>query len=184
MRRWWLPATASPTPGPATDGLPDVWRAPVVSRVTESLYVGALPRPEQAAPLAALGVRLIISLSFQRPPSAYYRSPFRVLRLTWPDSPLFPLPLSLLERGVRAARPEVAAGRPVLVHCRGGVHRSVAVAACILIAEGRSPDEAMRLIKEARPLADPYAWHVQPRIRLFAARWQRQAAASDPPGAG
>ena len=73
-----------------------------------------------------------------------------------------------------SARPEVAAGRPVLVHCRAGVHRSVAVAACILITEGRSADEAMRLIKEARPVADPYAWYIQRRIRLFADRWQRR----------
>jgi len=48
------------------------------------------------------------------------------------------------------------------------------VAACILITEGRSADEAMRLIKEARPVADPYAWYIQRRIRLFADRWQRR----------
>lgn len=183
MRRWRPSTAVSPASLPTADSSPDVWRAPLISRVTERLYVGALPRLEQAATLAALRVRLIISLSLQRPPSVYYRGPFHVVRLTWPDSPLLPLPLSLLARGVRAAQPEVAAGRPVLVHCRAGVHRSVAVAACILIAEGRSADEAMRLIKEARPVADPYAWYVQPRIRRFAAYWQRQENVIGPPGA-
>lgn len=173
MSRQRLPGALAAAPTTAS-GSPDLWRAPVVSRVTESLYVGALPRPQQATALEALGVRLIISLSFQRPPPVYYRAPFHVLRLTWPDSPLFPLPLALLERGARAALPEVDAGRSVLVHCRAGVHRSVAVAACILITEGRSADEAMRLIKEARPVADPYAWYIQRRIRLFADRWQRR----------
>lgn len=142
-----------------------------ISRVRDGLYVASLPRRQDAPLIQSLGVHLILSLTLQPPPSRYHHAPFRVLRLPWPDSPLLPMPLRLLARGVTAALSEMDAQRGVLVHCRMGVHRSVALAACILIAQGATPRDAMGLVKEARPLADPYAWYVAPRIDLFALYW-------------
>jgi hypothetical protein len=48
-----------------------------------------------------------------------------------------------------------------------GVHRNVAQATCVLIGMGYYADDAMRLIKEKRAVADPYAGYIQKRIRLF-----------------
>ena len=53
-------------------------------------------------------------------------------------------------------------------HCAYGRHRSVAMGACILIAQGYDPYSAMELIKQKRPVADPYAFYIRPRIMKFA----------------
>jgi len=42
---------------------------------------------------------------------------------------------------------------------------------CVLIAQGYEPEEAMRLIKERRSVADPYAFYIRPRILEFAREW-------------
>ena len=63
-------------------------------------------------------------------------------------------------------------GDSVLVHCKEGIHRSVAQAACVLIGMGYTADEAMQLIKEKRAVADPYARHIQSRIQKFEEYWQ------------
>jgi hypothetical protein len=62
----------------------------------------------------------------------------------------------------------------VLSHCKQGVHRGVAMACCVLIAKGMTADEAMRLVCERREVSDPYARHIQSRIRLFERDWQLQ----------
>jgi protein-tyrosine phosphatase len=79
----------------------------------------------------------------------------------------------VLKRGVDAALPIIADGWKVLVHCKYGVHRSVAMACCILIGTGHSADEAMRLVAERRAAADPHAGYVQKRIRKFETEWRK-----------
>ncbi len=39
----------------------------------------------------------------------------------------------------------------VVVHCLGGLGRSGTIAACVLSARGRDPDQALRLVRRARP---------------------------------
>jgi hypothetical protein len=46
--------------------------------------------------------------------------------------------------------------------------------ACILVAQGLTPDEAMRLIKTRRPAADPQAWYIRRRIEKFARKWEAE----------
>lgn len=47
-------------------------------------------------------------------------------------------------------REEIAAGRPVYVHCWGGIGRTGTVAGCWLVEQGLSGDEALRRIAELR----------------------------------
>jgi protein-tyrosine phosphatase len=42
-------------------------------------------------------------------------------------------------------------GETVVVHCRGGLGRSGTIAACCLVATGRDPVEAIRMVRKARP---------------------------------
>jgi protein-tyrosine phosphatase len=42
-------------------------------------------------------------------------------------------------------------GETVVVHCRGGLGRSGTIAACVLVSLGRSPREAIRMVRRARP---------------------------------
>jgi protein-tyrosine phosphatase len=119
-----------------------------------------------------LGVDLVLSMLWFAPPRELAKPPFKLVRLPMIDHPLFPLPLWMLRRGVKAAMPVLDSGGRVLVYCRGGIHRSVAMACCILIARGMSSDEAMDLVIRQRPIADPRAPYIAARILLFERDWR------------
>jgi len=145
-----------------------------ITQIADRLYVGAWPQREHAGELATLNVRLIISmLFFERMAVELSQPPFRLVRLRAFDHPLAPIPIQLLKRGVLEALPAMDGGASVLIHCKLGVHRSVAMASCVLIGMGRSADEAMRVVKERRPVADPHAWYIERRIRAFEKSWRR-----------
>jgi hypothetical protein len=52
------------------------------------------------------------------------------------------------------------------------------MATCILIAHGYTSAEAMKLIVEQRAVADPYAPHIQSRIRKFEQDWHKRHGTS------
>jgi predicted protein tyrosine phosphatase len=81
----------------------------------------------------------------------------------------------MLRRGVKAALPVIERGDAVLIHCKSGVHRSVAMTSCILIALGYRSDEAMQFIVEQRGVADPYVPYIQSRILKFEQDWHERA---------
>lgn len=82
------------------------------------------------------------------------------------------MPLNTLYRGVKTALPVIEGGGKVLVHCRVGRHRSVAMACCILIGMGYSSSDAMKLVKERREEADPDRWYIRSRIIMFEDYWR------------
>lgn len=98
------------------------------------------------------------------------RQEFKQVYLPWVDVVLLPQPLWLLDRGVRTILPHMKKGESVLVHCRMGRHRSVALVGCILVAQGMRAEEAMKLIKKQRLIADPEAWHVKRQIVRYEKR--------------
>lgn len=146
-----------------------------ISRITDFLYVGTTPGRKDFERLLAVGVRLVINmrLLLGQPPSSSL-SLIRYLRLRTFDSPLLPIPAGVLMRGTRTALEVIAQGGAVYTHCSRGRHRSVAMAAAILIAQGYSPEAAMQLIGERRAVADPGAAHIQPRIHEFARAWKAE----------
>lgn len=144
---------------------------PDISPITDQVYISAWPRGEHADEIRALGVRLILSMHWRRPSKTVGHPPVRLLWLPTVDTPLTPMPMSLLHLGVQAALPVLRQGDKVLIHCKAGVHRSVAMACCVLIGLGYTADEAMRLVKEQRAVADPDVWYIRRRILKFEQRW-------------
>jgi protein-tyrosine phosphatase len=144
------------------------------SPITDTLYLGTTPeKPEDYNQLRSLGITLVINMRIeQRPNPDPHNQPLRTLHFRTIDHPFFPIPIHILNKGTRAALDEFACGGKVFVHCFGGRHRSVAMAASILIAQGRTPDEAMNLLKERHDKADPYIWYIRSRIMRFAKRWE------------
>jgi len=143
-----------------------------ISRITDSLYVGTTPGQQDFQRLHDLGVRLVINmrLLLGEPPSRALPN-MRYVRLRTFDNPLLPIPASALVRGTRTALAVIAEGGGVYTHCSRGRHRSVAMAAAILIAQGLPPESAMQIIRERRAVADPGAAHIRPRILEFARAW-------------
>jgi len=142
------------------------------SKITDNLYIGTTPKSVDYDLLHDLGVKLVINMRIGLPPRHDPRTPpMRSLWLPAIDSPLFPIPIRLLQIGVKEALPVIENGGVVYTHCSKGRHRGPVMGTCILIAQGMSAEEAMQLIKERRPIADPHAWYIQRRIMQFAQTW-------------
>jgi len=143
------------------------------SKITDCLYIGRPPLPEDYPLLHDLGVRLVINMRAMHGPQFDPQNPpIPALWLRTFDSPLMPTPLRALQHGVMAALHTIAEGGSVYAHCAHGKHRGPA----ILIAQGHPPANAMELIKNQRDSADPYIWYIRRWIERFAATWDEPAA--------
>lgn len=144
-----------------------------ISKITDQLYIAAHPQVEDANAILDLDVRLILNMIFIPPAEVYKNPPFHMITLRTFDSIFLPIPIRMLVKGVEASLPVIQTGGSVLVYCRQGRHRSVAMAAAVLIGQGFTAEEAMQLIKSKRGKADPYAWHIKRRITKFEEVWRR-----------
>jgi len=142
------------------------------SKITDDLFVGNMPSRNDYDRLRDLGVRLIINMRFTAPPKVdLHQQPISTLWLRSIDSPFFPISIQKLIQGTQVALETIRNGGRVYSHCAYGRHRSVAMGACILIAQGYDPQAAMQLIKDRRTVADPFAYYIRPRILKFAREW-------------
>jgi protein tyrosine phosphatase (PTP) superfamily phosphohydrolase (DUF442 family) len=142
------------------------------SEITENLWIGTTPSSRDFEVLRQRGVRLVINMRFgHRSHPDGGEPPLDYLWLRTFDSPIIPIPVRALIRGVQAALDVIGEGGKVYAHCARGRHRAVAMGAAILIAQGLSPEAAMSLIKERRSVADPYMFYIRRRIMLFARPW-------------
>ena len=142
------------------------------SHITDDLFIGNTPLVQDYDGLRELGIRLIINMRFTRSPYPdLHHTPIQLLWLRTIDSPFFPLSMPKLILGAKTALETIHMGGKVYVHCAYGRHRGVAMGACILIAQGYDPEAAMKLVVERRPVADPNAYYIRPRIMQFARQW-------------
>ena len=145
-----------------------------ISEITPDLYIGSQPDAAHAAALGALNIGLVINMRAElRPDPVFGAPPFSSLWLRTYDFFLIPIHMATLEQGATAALAVIAQGRRVLVHCQRGRHRSVAMAAAILIAQGSTARDAMRLIRARRAVADPQVWYIRWRIEKFERYWSK-----------
>lgn len=142
-----------------------------ISRITDTLYIAAHPAPADADYLRQLPTQLMLSIRMRPPHPTVRVAAEQWVHLPCMDTPFTPLPMLLLWTGVETALPVISAGKNVVVHCAYGRHRSVALACCILIGQGYSAADAMALVKQQRPIADPYVGYIRARIERFEARW-------------
>ena len=141
------------------------------SKITDDLFIGDTPSTRDYDHLRDLGVRLVINMRFEHGPAPDAGLPhLDFLWLRTFDNPCLPIPIRALQRGAHAALETIRSGGKVYAHCARGRHRGVAMGAAVLIAQGHSPAEAMRLIKARRPDADPGVFYIRSRILRFARR--------------
>ena len=152
-----------------------------LSQITDDLFIGNTPSRKDYNRLRDLGVRLIINMRLTSAPKLDPRQQsIKALWLRSIDSPFFPLSIQKLIHGAQAALETIRDGGKVYAHCAYGRHRSVAMGACILIAQGYTSGDAMQLIADRRSVADPFAWYIRPRILKFAKEWNVGADAVRP----
>lgn len=144
-----------------------------ISQITETLYVGGEPKRDCTAELLDRKIKLVISMvGWSHPREKLFPPPIHLLWLRAYDFFFSPIPIRLLADGVKAALPVIQKGHSVFTFCAHGRHRSVAMAAAILIAQGHSADDALRLIKAQRKIADPRLWYIRDQVLLFEQRWK------------
>jgi protein tyrosine phosphatase (PTP) superfamily phosphohydrolase (DUF442 family) len=147
-----------------------------LSRITDSLFIGTTPSSHDYDLLRQLGVTLVINMRVeQRPRPDPHTPPMEVLWLPAFDTPLIPISITSLKRGATAALKAIQQGGKIYVHCQGGIHRGAAMGAAILIAQGFLPQEAIRMIKQYRPVASPDTWYIRRRIYRFAKSWRLES---------
>jgi protein-tyrosine phosphatase len=145
------------------------------SHITENLLIGTTPAPHDYEQLRELSVKLVINMRVEQGPFPDpHDPPLDFLWLRTFDTMFVPIPIGALIRGTQAALKVIESGSRVYVHCAAGRHRSVALGAAILIAQGHAPQPAMQLIKSKRSFADPEIFYIRWRILKFAAEWARQ----------
>ncbi len=149
------------------------------SPITDDLFIGNMPSASDYDQLHDIGVRLIINMRFSRGPKPdSHHPPIQTLWLRSIDSPLFPISIHKLMRGAQTALETICSGGKVYAHCAYGRHRGVAMGACILIAQGMPPIDAMKLIESRRSVADPDAFYIKSRILKFAKLWKASGQVS------
>src|SRR4030042_5162643 len=104
------------------------------SKITDNLYIGTTPKAKDYDLLRELGVNLVINMRIGLPPKRdSHLPPLRSLWLPVIDSPIFPMPVRLLQIGVQEALKVIESGGAVYAHCSRGRHRGPAMGARILI---------------------------------------------------
>jgi protein tyrosine phosphatase (PTP) superfamily phosphohydrolase (DUF442 family) len=144
-------------------------------QITANLYIGTQPAAGDYDRLREIGISLIINMRYESGPVLdKHPEPIETLWLRTFDSPLLPIPVRALVRGAEKALPVLQQGGKVYVHCAQGIHRGPAMAACILIAQGYSKEEAIARIKRQRPVSDPGIFYIRWRINRFEKAWRRR----------
>ncbi|KNC49011.1 dual specificity protein phosphatase 19 [Thecamonas trahens ATCC 50062] len=147
------------------DTSPDEDLCPVLAG---ELFLGSQDAACNVDGIAAAGVAVIVNLAvgvpcfFRRDEGVDGGNEDERPEIEYGEWPLLDLPSQSIDVIVDEVIPFMAAaldaGRPVLVHCNAGVSRSAtAVLAYLIVERGMSYDEAMAMVRAARPASKPNA---------------------------
>ena len=126
-----------------------------ISWVTSSLAVGGRVREEDIERLAQSGVMRIVDTraEYHDNEVALNRALIELLYLPTPDTQ--PLTNDQLMEGTDWVLRQIREGQKVLIHCEHGVGRSVLLTCSVLVREGYSAEEALRVVQSKRWQAAP-----------------------------
>jgi protein tyrosine phosphatase (PTP) superfamily phosphohydrolase (DUF442 family) len=125
------------------------------SWITDSLAVGGAVRTADIPRMRKMGVGAVIDCraEAQDDVATLRKNGIEFLWLPAPDT--HEIKQEDLDVGVRWAAEQLDEGRKVYVHCLHGVGRGPLMGACILVNQGMSATDALRLVKARRWQASP-----------------------------
>ena len=124
------------------------------NEVVPGLWIGRYPFRDERSQLVNLGITGVLNLCLEFPPrtgptnSEFLRIP--ILDATPPSTQQFLRAIEWIDR-------RRAEGKGVLIHCAQGHGRSATITAAMLVRAGlaKTGDEALRIVRSARPGARP-----------------------------
>lgn len=150
-------------------GLPAITGIPILkySKITDNLFVGPQYNANGKRHLQKHGINAVVNMRIEKDDAAYGLAPERYCYLPTIDDTA---PSEAhLDEGVRFIRSVVSNGGKVYIHCGAGVGRAPTMAAAYLLTQGHSLDQALALIRKARPFI-----YIMPpqmeRLRSYALR--------------
>jgi len=132
-------------------GVPAVTGVPILRfcEVTPNLYVGSQHNYLGKRRLEQRGIQACVNMRVERDDAAFGLALNRYLYLPTVDDDA--PSIEHLQKGVEFIREISQSGGKVYIHCGAGVGRAPTMAAAYLLTEGYSLDEALALIRKARP---------------------------------
>jgi len=153
-------------------GVPKLTGVPLIkySRITPQIFVGPQYRMAGKRKLERLGITGDVNLRVEFDDAAHGLALQHYCHLPTidDDAPT----LEHLAEGAAFIRKIVAGGGKVYIHCAGGVGRAPTLAAAWFITQGMSLNEALALIKKARPFIKIMPVQMA-QLQHFEARRQR-----------
>lgn len=132
-------------------GMPAFTGTPLLQycQVTPQLYVGSQFNALGKRLLESRGINACVNMRIERNDADFGLALEQYLHLPTVDDEA--PSLEHLDQGVEFIRGVVAGGGKVYIHCGAGVGRAPTMAAAYLMSEGHSLDEALAMIRRARP---------------------------------
>lgn len=118
-------------------------------QVTPQLFVGSQFNARGKRALERWGFTGCVNMRLEKDDAALGLDLARYLYLPTVDDQA--PSIEHLDQGVEFIREVIGAGGKVYIHCGAGVGRAPTMAAAYLLSEGHSLDEALALIRQARP---------------------------------
>jgi hypothetical protein len=132
------------------------------SQVTEQLAVGGAFRRGQIKRLKQRGVTAVVDCRLEASDDATALGQAGIEFLHLPTLDRHGFTYSQMESGVNWVLEHVAGGGRAFLHCEHGVGRGPLMTCAVLVAQGHSGPEALRLVRAAR-------WQALPNDRQLAA---------------
>ena len=151
------------------------------SRVTDYIYVGPQHRVNGKQALERAGITHIINMRSEFDDELHdltlggARSDNYCYLPTIDDDPIS---AEHIARGIAFISRAIESGGKVYIHCSAGVGRAPSMAAAFLISRGYGAEEALGLIRQARPFIKPTAVQIS-ALKLFEREVRQRTLISD-----
>jgi protein tyrosine phosphatase (PTP) superfamily phosphohydrolase (DUF442 family) len=122
-------------------------------QITADLFLGSQYNRVGLRKMKALGITAIINMRMHSVYTEAQYEGFHYLHLPTPDNT--PPPLKVLIQGADFADAEIKKGGKVYIHCRQGLGRGPSMTIAYLLKTGLTVEDAVTLIRKARPFINP-----------------------------
>jgi Leucine-rich repeat (LRR) protein len=130
------------------------WEDSIPSQVLDNVFLGGSCQAQNRRGLKTLGITHIINAAYVTP-DQYFPEEFAYLILNWEDHVKQPI-LNDLPKCFEFIEKSTQKGK-VFVHCQAGVSRSASVViAWLMYKRQLNFEEALTIVRRARPLVEPY----------------------------